>query len=280
MNSQSTTCPNCENLGYSTHGQKRWAHAEICSCRVPCENCDGYGTRVERGDGGKTWVSECNCRLVSKRVQRYNAGHLPARYHGKTVEDFQIGNDSQQAVKKWLLGFQKRGKGGDNGFLLFGGPGVGKTHLLCGILRFLIMERGLNCRYIDCFQLLSELKATFETGYGSSALMEDVCSVPILGMDELGKTRPNGWQHGVLDQIISRRYDEGLTTFITTNYSMQSKAETPAGSSRDDQHWIEQAAGASLVDRVGARINSRLYEMCVPFHLQGVDYRQNERIAQ
>jgi len=176
------TCTQCENLGYRTFNGKRWAQATVCTCQNPCPACEGDGAIIQWGDDGKTWVKACKCVGVNRRVQRYNDAHLPARYHGKTVEDFVVEATGHQSVKKWLLDFQKRGQANDPGFLLFGGPGVGKTHLLCGILRFLVMERGLQCRYIDCFQLLAELKATFETGTGSSALMEDVCNVSILGM--------------------------------------------------------------------------------------------------
>ena len=196
------------------------------------------------------------------------------------MEDFVVEAPGHQAVKKWLLDFQKRGKALDAGFLLFGGPGVGKTHLLCGILRFLVMERGLECRYIDCFQLLAELKATFESGTGTSALMEEVCNVPILGMDELGKTRPTGWQHGVLDQIISRRYDAGLTTFVTTNYVVKSPTKPENQKSSGAPNWLDNTTGTTLEERVGARIMSRLMEMCRPFHLKGTDKRQTTLAAQ
>ena len=99
--------------------------------------------------------------------------------------------------------------------------------------------------------------------------MEEVSSVPILGIDELGKTKPSGWQHEVLDQIISRRYDQGLTTFVTSNYGLSRAAKAPSG-----DRPPELARRETLEERVGSRIYSRLMEMCKPFSLTGRDRRQ------
>jgi DNA replication protein DnaC len=209
---------------------------------------------------------------LNKRVHRFNRARIPGAYHSKMVESYQAGSPYQKEVKHWLLAFQKRGVPGDRGIMIMGNPGLGKTHLVCGVLRYLVLERGLTCRYIDTFQLLQELKASFETGAGTNALMEEVSSVDILGMDELGKTRTTGWQREVLDQIISRRYDAGLTTFVTSNYGKHSKKRM-SGAAGNQNELISLARSESLQERVGPRIYSRLVEMCQPLLIDGEDKR-------
>jgi len=200
--------------------------------------------------------------LLAQRVARYNGAQLPAAYHMKTVEGFQAATDHQRRVKHALLDFQNRGRPGDIGMLIMGNPGTGKTHLLCGLLRFLTLEGGMNCRYIDSFLLLQQLKAAYDTGGGgASKLMERVCSVDILALDELGKTGTTPWQRETLDHIISRRYDAALTTFINSNHG-------PRPSTGQDP-----ALKQSLEERVGSRIYSRLMEMCRPLFLDGDDHR-------
>jgi DNA replication protein DnaC len=194
------------------------------------------------------------------------------------VESFEATNAEQRAVKHWLLAFQSGGMPGGRGILMLGNPGIGKTHLLTGILRFLVLERGLDCRYVDAFHLLEQLKATFEAKSGTSALMSEVTRIPILAIDELGKSRTSGWQAEVLDQIISHRYNQGLTTFATSNFGPRKNgANAPpgrsAGGADASSKWAQLAQRESLEDRIGARIYSRLMEMCKPFLINGDDRR-------
>ncbi len=218
---------------------------------------------ITRDERGRTWVAICECVQRRKRVRLFNRAKIPAAYHAKNVErpSFVPATRSQADAQRWLLKFQARGELGGRGVLMMGPPGIGKTHLLCGALRFLTLERGLECMYIDNFHLLAELKVTFDAGHGASALMEAVCGVPVLALDELGKTRTKGWQREVLDQIVSRRYAEQLTTFLTSNYGLPREGEK--GRFEHD----------NLQDRVGVRIFSRLMEMCKTFELDGEDMR-------
>ena len=80
-------------------------------------------------------------------------------------------------------------------------------------------------------------------------------AIPVLAVDELGKNRGTDWETGVLDELISKRYNANRTTLFTTNL-------TPVGQARD-----------SLRDRVGERIYSRIVEMCSFELLEGEDYR-------
>ena len=218
-------------------------------------------------------ISSGRQRRKYSSVKMFQAAHLPSAYHNKRLEDFDTENETQSAVVRWLQQFQSRGGPGNRGVLIVGEPGVGKTHLICAVLRFLLLERGLRCRYVDSFALLSELKATWEAGTGSSALMEDVCGVPILGLDELGKTRTTGWQREVLDQIISRRYDSKLTTFVVTNYGLRAATSDKDPAPPRDGNWKELLKRETLDERIGPRIYSRLMEMCRAFYVTGADRR-------
>ncbi|MFT5430093.1 MAG: DNA replication protein DnaC, partial [Myxococcota bacterium] len=142
-------CEQCHDLGYTTFPGGRWAQAQLCdACSVPCRKCADDERIIARGDDGKTWVAACSCVAARRRIAQFNLAHLPAAYHAKTVEDFEATTKDQRAVKSRILGFQTRGQAGDSGVLVVGDPGVGKTHLMCGILRFLILERGLDARYV------------------------------------------------------------------------------------------------------------------------------------
>lgn len=271
-NSRTFECTRCRDLGYTTLAGVRWADARACECQMPCVRCDGEGRMIRRDDSGRTYVARCACQGLERRVHLFREARLPAAYHQKTIEGYECESPEQRRVVRWLQEFGRGGAAGARGILMMGNPGIGKTHLLCGTLRFLTLERSIRCRYIDSFQLLEQLRATFGQGGGSSAIMEQLSNVPILALDELGKTRTSGWQREVLDQIVSRRYDQGLTTFLTANYGpARNPADAPP--TGDSERLAELVKKDTLQDRVGVRIYSRLMEMCKPFVMAGPDRR-------
>ena len=95
-------------------------------------------------------------------------------------------------------------------FVLYGGVGVGKTHITVGALNALI-EKGVHCKYITEFQLL-ELYARKE--YKE---FDKFKTSAVLLVDEVGKRELAPWQQVQLEELISERYNEMLLTFFITN---------------------------------------------------------------
>ena len=262
-------CRRCGGAGYVTSGEGRYAAAQVCECSAPCPVCNGTRQVAERRPDGRVFVSPCGCAQVAARIARFNDAQIPAYFHAKDAMRFDDKSPDERAIKRWVVQFQDAGKPGDRGILIVGNPGVGKTHLLCALIRYLTLERGIACRYVDSFQLLHDLKLVFgDANNASGALLEAVCRIPILALDELGKTRAEGWQREVLDTIISRRYDAGLTTFAASNYPLPK-----AGPGVTDGNLAELALRDTLDQRVGPRVYSRLMERCRAFALNGDDRR-------
>ena len=94
--------------------------------------------------------------------------------------------------------------------------------------------------------------------------MHPLVTLPVLVIDELGKGRGSEWELGVLDELISKRYNAHRTTLFTTNYGLESSAKSTEASKGFE----------SLQERVGSRIYSRLIEMCKPIRISGRDYRK------
>jgi len=91
----------------------------------------------------------------------------------------------------------------------------------------------------------------------------------------LAKGRNTDWELTILDHFISTRYnDDDKVTLVTTNFS--DKLENPvAPASRNDKQGLSNAYSRfTLEEKVGARIHSRLMEMCKKVNLEGKDYRR------
>jgi DNA replication protein DnaC len=82
-------------------------------------------------------------------------------------------------------------------------------------------------------------------------------------LDELGASKPTEWVKDTMTHIINKRYNDRKVTIFTSNY-LDTKV-TP-----NDE---------TLTERVGARLRSRLHEMCKMIVLTGDDYRRTVKQA-
>jgi len=144
--------------------------------------------------------------------------------------------------------------------LLFAGPvGVGKTHLAVAILRGLA-EKGMPGLFCEYGSLLREIQDSYNpvSRTSETSVLAPVYEAEVLVLDELGASKPTEWVLDTMTHIVGRRYNDKRLTIFTTNYT-------------DER---QSAFSETLQDRVGARLRSRLYEMCNTVLIEGEDYRR------
>lgn len=228
-------------------------------------------------DNGYSFARPCpTCGPVDTRIQKFNDARIPAKYASNSAFDqFEYRKDGKaignlQKVHLKLYKYATEYAPGAPGLVLWGGVGTGKTHLLASVIRHLTIEKGVSARFIEFTHLLSQIRETYETGVGETTVMAPVINAEVLAIDELGKGRANDWQTSVIDEIISKRYNAGLTTLATTNYPLTAANPDDAA----DLAGMKKAmAQETLSSRVGDRIFSRLQEMAEFVHVSAPDFR-------
>ena len=172
-----------------------------------------------------------------------------------------------QSTSKWLQDFDPKTE--NPGLFLYGDVGRGKTHLLVGLVRALILEKGVAARFMEFSRLLGVLKEGFSAGRSGTDLMSELAEVPVLAIDELGKGRMTDWELTVIDEIVSRRYNAMRCTLATTNY----EPAAPTGAQIGNPALLAGPA-QTLGDRVGERVWSRIREMGIFVPVKGKDFRE------
>lgn len=264
-------CDRCERNCYVTCANGDLARAKVCDCSANCILCRDEGYRHVTNERGYSYAVPCSCQSLRQRVARFNEARLPALFHDKLLEYYQPRGGNQTEVRYHAFHFRKSFDEGRRGILYWGGPGVGKTHLMAAMIRYLTLEVGLKCRFIDFFHLVSDLYRQFKEGMSGAQLVNPLVDVPVLAIDELGKGRSSDWTLDVLDEIISKRYNRHLTTFFTTNLKVETQTKS--------QPAVPTAPAAidvvseTLEERVGPRISSRIMEMCEVINVYGPDHR-------
>lgn len=242
-----------------------------------CPICGGDGLVRELTPKG-LWISRpCQCQQMEREQNRLAAARIPQRYRDCTLDDYEIyhGADRSlglalQTARRFVDAYPVDTAG--KGLLFTGSIGTGKTHLAVGVLRRLIQERGVRGLFCDYRELLKNIQNSYNAQVNTTELelLRPVFAAEVLVLDDLGAQKPNEWVWDTVALILNTRYNDRLSTIITTNYP-----DLPAGAGALTD--TERAAREpSLGDRIGDRMRSRLSEMCIPVEMSGKDFRQTE----
>jgi len=220
-----------------------------------CQLCLGTGIEVVRGKGARP----CSCRTQGVHSNLLARVKLPRRYSDCHFHNYTPQNPSQDRAFKFATKLTMEYPAVDQGLLLMGPVGVGKTHLAVSILKGLT-ERGFGCLFYEFGSLLKEIQDSYNSNTRTSELtvLAPVLNTDVLVLDELGASKPTDWVRDTMAHIINSRYNERKLTIFTTNYL-------------DDRKMEKEE---TLEDRIGVRLRSRLFEMCKTVELSGQDYRR------
>ena len=259
------------------HSPHRLGLKEMNTCPI----CDGVGlVRVVSTDG--KWVSRpCQCQELERYQRRLESAHIPERYRHCSLDTYETA--FKGANPSLAMALMKARSFADaypidtagNGLLFVGTAGLGKTHLAVGVLQRLVQERGVKGLFCDYRELLKKIQNSYNSQVNTTELelLKPVFAAEVLVLDDLGAQKPNDWVWDTVALILNTRYNDRLTTIITTNY-----ADLPAGAGAASD--AERAAREqTLGDRIGDRMRSRLAEMCVRVEMVGEDFRQTVKRA-
>lgn len=275
------SCARCGERGYLIVADGEVARAEVCECRRDCPVCKGSRYLVVK-EGPYEVARPCECAGLITRVRLYNDAQIPAGYADKSLvpsgphdpngfvhRDIDSLKRAKAAVSRYSMSLEENG---NQGLVLMGGYGLGKTHLVCSLLATLTLKRGIACRFVDYYSLLAKIRATFDKNNERSqeteqGLIDPLVEVPVLVIDDLGKGQGSNWELTILDQIVTRRYNARRIIIATTNYLLDKDLE------QNPQARRGRRTGESLEERIGERLVSRLHASCDMLVLDGADYR-------
>ncbi len=234
-----------------------------------CPICDGTGWVSKNAKVGEPDFGElfpCPCR--KEELERARMQHLQ-RYSGlskdmlnrMTFEQFTVnrsdvdaeGRTYLQAAYTAAATFAAQPEGW---LLITGAHGNGKTHLAVAVVNQCI-KRGHLSHYAFVPDLLDYLRDTFSpnSSVGYAMLFEQVKSVPLLILDDMGAETSTSWAKEKLYQIAVHRHNNRLPTLITTYLTLDEIEE---------EH-----------PRLASRLNDTTLVNWVP--IGAPDYRDNNR---
>lgn len=269
---QQAVCPQCGGTGWKEIQTPQ--HANSGRAGGPGES------------GGARRVTRCDCVVGARAQKLLERARIPARYEHCELSNYETElpgqHPSQQQAKMMGERFVEEYPLDENrGLLIIGDIGVGKTHLAVGVLKELIRKKGVLGLYYDYRELLKEIQNSYNPQVQTTEMqvLKPVFDAEVLALDELGAVKPTEWVWDTVSHVLNQRYNDKLTTIITTNFPDQASARTRSNRVSDSEIARAAAREESLGDRIGERMRSRLHEMCKKIEIYGDDFRKKYRSA-
>ena len=212
-------------------------------------------------------VVPCICKCKADEIKREEEARQQREFFDKVQRYRQVGFPESE-MAKWTFAaddgtspkmvnamqnyvqhfadFRKQGKG----LLLFGDVGTGKTFLAACAANALI-DRGVPAMVTNFARIANTLQGMFE---GRQQYLDSFNSFPLLVLDDLTAERHSDDMLEIVYNVIDARYRAKLPLIVTTNLTRE-ELQNPT-------------------DIRYQRIFSRLFEMCTPIEVAGIDRRR------
>jgi DNA replication protein DnaC len=217
--------------------------------------CDGSGFVV---DEATNTAYDCRCRpqIIARHRARSIRAVIPSKYADIGFDRNPVPEIEPRATVTATRRFADRIDemlDAGRGLWFMGTYGNGKTTLAMLVTQAALKAGRSAARY-TLPDLLRQIRRTFDTG-SHSDLFEQLVSVDLLHIDDIGAEQTTPWVLEELYSIVNARYEEQRSIVITTNILDRE----------------------TLCEQISERTVSRLTEMCDELPVLGPDHRMDLR---
>jgi DNA replication protein DnaC len=214
----------------------------------PDGRCDGSGFVID-DTTRRAWPCTCRPARLARRKAASIAGRIPQRFREvsfdrEPVPSIARANPVVARTVRDFIGRIDEQLDAGRGLWFTGDVGTGKTTLAMLISKS-AMEAGRTVAIYSLPRLLGLLRDSYDdsTDYTLTELIDRLCAVDLLHVDDVGAEQTTPWVLEQLYTIVNTRYEDGRSVVVTTNL-------------------ITQEGDGPLREQIGDRTVSRLHEMC------------------
>lgn len=162
-------------------------------------------------------------RIEARHRAMLDASRIPARFIGRTFENFRAETDAQRhalaITRDFAENFAAYAKKGAS-LILSGQPGTGKSHLSAAVLQKIITR---NVRYLTCMDLIRAVRETWrrDSEKSETEVLRYFETLDLLVIDEVGMQYGTDGEQNIIFDVIDRRYREVKPLILITNQNRE-----------------------------------------------------------
>lgn len=239
----------CEKHGAfeeTGHFIREWGKTYWAGCR----ECAAEEEEKERERQRFEEQQREHSRLESENVRM----NIEPEFYAATFDTFEAATEElkhhKEKVQELVTGAIKK-------IVMTGKNGTGKTHLACAALH------AIRGRIMSMYEISATIRASYAQHAQDSEIeiVDKLARVPLLVIDELGRTKGSDTEANWLSYIIDKRHTRGLPLILISNKHVRKSCEK--GGCPD-----------CLENYIGEDIMSRLVNNGVLLRFQGEDWRK------
>lgn len=160
-------------------------------------------------------IDRMNQRARSEKI--FGRAGIQALHRSCSFANYEVsGAEQRQAYSMAKSYAQNFGGGGFASFVFSGAPGTGKNHLAAAIGNHLLAA-GHSVLVVTIPDLMLRVRECYDDGQSEASLLNDLCNVDLLILDEVGIQRGSSGEKVIINQVIDRRLSSMRPVGILTN---------------------------------------------------------------
>lgn len=214
---------------------------ETTTAAYKCQKCRDTGWEEVKGKNDYTYTRECSCGLIrrQKMDRKLKFAAIPKEFDDQTIESFmtecyttpqnrELAQMAKIIAKRYVEQFEEIQETGKGLYFYSSVKGSGKTRLAVSIANDLIRQKMISAKFATTIQILDQIKATWgevgkadDEGRTEQSLINDIISVPVLVIDDIGVENVKDWINERFYNILNGRMIEKRITIFTSNCRME-----------------------------------------------------------
>ena len=196
--------------------------ADYTDVKYDCEKCS---------DSGYIGIKMCDCMREALIMAGYESSGIAELLRTQTFENFSLdyykSNSDSHKMMERIFAFAKSyaenfKSGESDNIAMFGGTGLGKTHLSSAIAKKVI-EKGNDVLYVTAVEMVTDFESE-QFGYQHSPkgeLTDKYFDCDLLIIDDLGAELANQFTVSCLYNLLNVRINRHAATILSTNLTQQ-----------------------------------------------------------
>lgn len=177
-------------------------------------------------------IDKLNQRARAEKI--FGRSGIQDLHRSCTFANYQVTGDGQKKALSLAKSYAQNFGGGFASFVFSGAPGTGKNHLAAAVGNYLLAA-GRSVLVVTVPDLMLRVRECYDSGQSEAALLDDLCKVDLLVLDEVGIQRGSSGEKVILNQVIDRRLSSMRPVGILTNLN---------------HDGLLDALGARIIDRL------------------------------